>query len=437
METNYTYQDFVDEYEETPVEQKTKKVIPNDAVLADRWLSYNRQTTAYGESEYRRYNPKTGLWKPIAEEMILKEIKAIIWKAQSEGVKPTSRLLNSIKELIRVEIFVEKERWNIPHDVIVCKNGILHIPTRTLLDHTYTIYATTGLNYNYDPAATCPAFMQVLETIKEAADFFQEFAGYALTPDTSHEIATWLKGPKGSGKSTAVIGLQAMLGSRAGLLGLADIERSRFALTQLPGKTLVISTEQPDTFIRASYILNAIISGEEIKVERKFRDEINITPTAKILWAMNQLPRVADPDDGIMRRVKIIEFPELPESKRDPAVKETVKTEGAGILNWALDGLDRIKKRGKFSPPACVINATREFQEKNDVPALFLEDVNAIYGPTKRIQAQVLYNKYKTWCIDNGHKPLSSTKAADEWARLGFTRNAINGRRYWEGLEIP
>ena len=41
--------------------------------------------------------------------------------------------------------------------------------------------------------------------------------------------------PPGSGKSTLIEGYKAMLGGRAGLLGLAEIQRSRFALAETAG----------------------------------------------------------------------------------------------------------------------------------------------------------------------------------------------------------
>lgn len=426
------------EYQDEENETKSTKYVPNDADLAERYLIRHRLDTAYGQDEWKRYNPKNGLWKKYPEELISREIfDLVLDKARFEGVKPTSRMLNSIREIVRLKLYLEDDYWKIHPEYLPCANGVLHIPSRTLLPHTPDLHATSGLEYNYDPNAKAPAFMRALQPIKDAAEFLQEFAGYALTPDVKHEIAVWLKGPKGSGKSTVVVGLQFMLGHRAGLLGLADIERSRFALSRLPNYTLAVSTEQPETFIKASYVLNSIISGEEITIEQKFKDAVNIKPTAKILWAMNQLPRVSDPDDGIMRRVKVILFPELPESERDPEVKETVKTEGAGILNWALDGFDRLKNRGKFAPPPSVINATKDFQEKNDIPAIFLQDVNANYDPTYKIKASELYEKYKDWCIANGHKPMNSTRISQEWVRLGFERARNNGTTYYKGLYIP
>lgn len=419
---------------QVPTTQKTR--VPDDSQLAARWIMYNRQAK-WGMGEWRKY--KDGIWSPVDKDVIKQEIKSVIDKAKPEGVKSTAGILSSVMELARVDIAIPADLWDANPDYLPCKNGVLHVPTKSLLPHTPDIYATSQLSFDYDPAATCPNFLQALQQIPDAIDFIQEFAGYALTTDMKYEIAIWLQGAPGSGKSTILTGLQAMLGMRAGLLGLADVERSRFALANLPGKTLVVSAEQPDNFITASHILNALISGEPITVEQKFKEAITVIPRAKIVWAMNNLPRVNDANNGIMRRVKVIKFPHLDEDKRDPDLKDKIMLEGAGILNWALHGLARLRSREKFAIPKSVLDATKEFQEKNDIPQLFLDEVNAkidLLDPHCRTAAQDLYDRYADWCKRNGHKPMSSTKVAEEWKRLGFERIAIGGTRYWVGVEF-
>jgi putative DNA primase/helicase len=111
-----------------------------------------------------------------------------------------------------------------------------------------------------------------------------------------------------------------------------------------------------------------------------------------------------------MRRVKVIKFPKLEEDQRDPDLKDRIALEGAGILNWALEGLARLNARGRFEIPHSVQEATREFQDKNDIPALFLEEVCAkvdLYDPKCRTGAQELYDRYSDWCKRNNHKPMS------------------------------
>ena len=85
-----------------------------------------------------------------------------------------------------------------------------------------------------------------------------------------------------------------------------------------------------------------------------------------------------------------------------------------------------------------VIDATKEYQDKNDIPKLFLEEVGALIDPLDphcRTKAQDLYDAYSDWCKRTNHKPMSSTRLAEEWKRLGFERTTINGARYWVGVE--
>jgi putative DNA primase/helicase len=406
---------------------------PTHDELRDRWIEGNPHH-AHGLGEWRRY--EDGIWPTVSETSVKAEIANVIESAKPEGIKPTASILASVTELTRIRVFVPDERWDADSDILVCKNGSLRISTGELANHQPRHYATSSVPYEYDPDAR-PVIWDyfIRNTVPTAATFLQEFAGYALTTEMAHELAVWLFGPPGSGKSTFLAGLQTMLGHRAGILGLADLERSRFTLADLPGKTLVVASEQPSSYLASTNTLNAIISGEPIQVERKYRDPFTVIPRAKVCWAMNELPRVADANSGLFRRVKVVAFPALAEDERDPKIKHAIEQEGAGILNWALEGLRRLKMRGHFEVPAGVEDATKQFRENNDVPALFVED-RCIQGAECKVQASQLYAEYKEWCFENGHRPMSSTRLADDWARLGFEKTASNGRRFYRGLTL-
>jgi len=406
---------------------------PTHDELRDRWIEGNPHH-AHGLGEWRRY--EAGIWPTVSETSVKAEISNVIETAKPEGIKPTASILASVTELTRIKVFVPDESWDADPDILVCKNGSLRISTGELAEHQPGYFATSAVPYEYDPNARPVIWDYFLRnTVPVAANFLQEFAGYALTTEMAHELAVWLFGPPGSGKSTFIAGLAAMLGHRAGILGLADLERSRFTLADLPGKTLVVASEQPSSYLASTNTLNAIISGEPIQVERKYRDPFTVIPRAKVCWAMNELPRVADANSGLFRRVKVVTFPALAENERDPKIKRAIETEGAGILNWALEGLWRLKKRGHFEVPAGVEDATKQFRENNDVPALFVED-RCIQGADLKVQASQLYTEYKEWCLENGHRPMSSTRLADDWARLGFEKTASNGRRFYRGLAL-
>jgi hypothetical protein len=51
-------------------------------------------------------------------------------------------------------------------------------------------------------------------------------------------------------------------------------------------------------------------------------------------------------------------------------------------------------------------------------------------------QAKTLYDAYKSWCLDNGHRPMSSTAVAKEWRRLGFGKRVLRGLTFYRGVKV-
>ena len=400
--------------------------------LRDRWLE-RYPNMAFGGGEWRRY--EAGWWQPVEDLVIESQVMDVLEGSRDEGVKVTRHLLSSVLKLGQISVFVPREKWDANPDILVLQNGTLEVSGRKFREHRPKDYATNTLPYEYDPEVNCDVFEAVLQkAVPDAVPMLQEFAGYCLTPDTSLETALWFKGPRGSGKSTVIEGLVAMLGDKHGVLGLGEIESSPFALSRIPGKTLLVSTEQPSSYLRSTHVIDALISGESLIVDRKHRDAEEIQPVAKVLWAMNEAPRIANTTSGIFRRVKIVEFPEL-QGERNPGVKEAIKREGAGILNWALEGWQRLEERGGFDFPESVAAATAEFEKSNDLPAQFVEE-ECVLGPDFEVASNMLYSRYKGWCQDSGHKPMSKNRIGEEWKRLGFTPKREMNRRFWVGVKV-
>ena len=400
--------------------------------LRDRWLE-RYPGRAFSRGDWWRY--KGGYWTQVDQIAVESEIMDVLEGSRDEGVKVTGHLIGSVLRLARAATYVEADSWDADPNLLVCANGTLEIDERNLREHRPDDHATGALPYEYDPEADAEVFLQVLsEAVPRSVEFIQEFAGYCLTTDTSLETALWFVGPRGSGKSTVIEGLQAMLGPRHGVLGLAEIESSTFALAKIPGKTLLTSTEQPASYLKSTHVVDALISGETLTIDRKYRDAELYAPVAKVIWAMNDKPRIGNTTSGIFRRVKVVEFPKL-KRPANPKVKEAIKGEGAGILNWALDGLARLQERGCLEVPVSVREATEEFERSNDLPAMFIED-ECLLGAEYEAAAGLLYSRYQGWCEDNGHKAQSSTRLAEDWRRLGFERKVVSGRKFWVGVGL-
>jgi len=416
-----------------------KKPTPTDDELAVRWIEKEKAAGRLWLYPDQWMTYDAGIWVNGREGQARQGISDIVKAAKAEGIRPTKARQSSVFAwTAEAELWTDPDVLDRDPDLLVCGNGTLHLPTRELRPHSPDDYITQRVGFDYDPAAKPEVFLYALGCAvdDDTASFLQEFAGYCLTPDTRHEIAVWFTGPPGSGKSTIVEGFMAMAGDMTTQLGLSQIENSRFALGDLQGKRLAISTEQPSAYMQeCTSVLNAIISGEPVNVERKFKDQTTIRPVAKILWAMNALPRVHSAGDGLFRRVKIVKFPAIPKADQDPKIKESIKTEGAGILNWALEGLDRLRERGGFAVSPGVEAQTESFRLTADVPAAFVDDACDL-GDDYEIQSSLLYEKYKNWTLTNGHKPQSITTIAEDWERLGLQKVKKPAGIFWQGIRV-
>jgi len=400
--------------------------------LRDRWMERYPHHVRSGD-DWWAY--RAGFWEREDDGVIESQVIDVLEGSRDEGVKVTGHLMGSVLKLARATTYTKRDIWDANPGILVCQNGTLEIEKRILRDHSPEDYATGALTYDYEPTATADVFLAVLnQVVPDAVLFLQEFAGYCLTTDTSLETALWLKGPQGSGKSTVIEGFQAMLGPRAGTLGLAEIENSSFALEGIPGKTLLTSTEQPASFLKSTHVIDALISGEPLNIDRKYKAAERYRPIAKIMWAMNEAPRIASAQGGIFRRVHILPFPAL-KGERDPQIKELIKTEGAGILNWALEGLTRLSERGGFEFPEKMRSATAEWEFSNDLPAQFVDE-ECFVGPEHETASGYLYERYRDWAKNAGHTPLSKSRMKEEWQRLGFVYKPTNTNRMWQGVRL-
>jgi P4 family phage/plasmid primase-like protien len=376
----------------------------DDLELASRWLQ-RAKDVKFSAHGWMRY--KDGQWHKVEDGLVSQAITRYLGRMPNTNV--TANRVTSVLRLAENESYVRTDRWDANQDIIVCKNGTLDLRTFELREHRPEDYAMGGLPFEYDPSAKAEAWDEFIggHLGPEVWAFLQEFAGYGLTTDTSYELALWLLGAGGTGKSTFLEGLTSIMGNRVGRLSLADIDRSPFAMENIVGKTLLTATEQPSMYIKQVDIINTLISGEIISVNRKNKPIVDVRPTAKLAWAMSSLPKIREEGNGIFRRLMIVQFPPLNPEEKDPAVKERIRLlEPPGILAWAVEGLKRLRQRDAFKIPESVGRAVQDFELSNDPPRQFLEeacerDANGHVGKKE------LYDAYAKWCKYYGFKPQS------------------------------
>lgn len=398
-------------------------------VIRDLFIKQRKGDTCFGLGEWRRY--EAGVWAAVPDLKIKKEIQEI---AVRKGVGTTNGLVTSVFELLKAYLHVSDLLFDSNPHVLIFSDCVLDIPTNSTVPHSSAHYATSKLPFKYDPEAFSEDWNRYLQHLPYP-EFLREFAGYALTPETKYELALWLWGPAGGGKSTYIEALCAMLGSKSCVLGLTEIERSQFALSQLPGKTLAVSTEQPARLVKTPHIINALISGELITYERKFVDPVTIRPHVKLLWGMNMLPTISMEGIGMFRRIIPVHIPAIPESDRDPKIKEGILRNPMAVVNWALPGWRRLEARGRFDVPAELITARDEYKQRNDLTSNFIDEC-CEKDDEYRVKTTAIYQKYKNWCSENGYRSVAIRNFTADLDRLGYVNVRPHNVSYYNGLEL-
>jgi phage/plasmid-associated DNA primase len=144
-------------------------------------------------------------------------------------------------------------------------------------------------------------------------------------------------------------------------------------------------------------------------------------PTARLILATNNLPRFTDKTSGIWRRMLLMPFRVVvPEADRVHGMDKPEwwhqQGELPGILNWAIDGLRRLRQNGRFTTSNLCNRELAAYRVDCNPAALFLAETCAAMPSADVVTADV-YARYSTWCDQNGYRRLAANSFGREIQR--------------------
>lgn len=305
--------------------------------------------------------------------------------------------------------------------ILPVRNGYLHLEGDgfVLKQHDRTLGLQHVLQCDYAPSAPEPVrFRKFLARIlpnSEVLARVQEYIGYTFLADARFQKAQLWLGEGANGKGTLANIIQA-LHHRTAAVQLDALDG--FKLAGMVGASLIYCDEAPQRGINEQ-MLKSLIAGESVMVDRKYLDPLTIRIKGKWLVLANHFPAVTDQSNGFWRRWDIVPFSVvIPEHERQPLLEQRiVEDELASVLNWAIEGLLRLLKRGSFDvalpgPMKAMLHQAKT--ETNSVQAWF-EAVDCRLGTEARTPKTQVYTHYAEWCRANGMAPVSSVKF---WKRV-------------------
>jgi putative DNA primase/helicase len=234
-------------------------------------------------------------------------------------------------------------------------------------------------------------------------ELVQEYVGYTLTGSTEFQTAQFWVGSGSNGKSVLLNVVRAL---HAKPVAMELDKLDGFARAAIVGASLIACDETPKGKINQQ-TLKKLISGGVVDVTPKYSQPFSYQPLAKWIICSNHIPALNDHSDGWWRRLHIIEWNVQVKGKNIiPNLDQRIIYDELHIvLDWALEGLQRLYKRGYFEIPEAVQLAKQEaMAESNSV-----HDWANVYGvampdeSTPFIDKGYLYSTYVKYCDTNGY----------------------------------
>lgn len=365
-----------------------------------------------------------------------------------------------------VERFAQADRafaatadaWDTDHWLLGTPGGTVDLRTGELRESRQadmitkvTAAAPVPLD-QFDPARDCPRWMAFLNQATggdaDAIRFLQQWFGYSLTGDTREEALLFVHGIGGSGKSTAINTIAALLGDYATAVDTETITAQKHArhsteIARLHGARMAYASETEAGRAWAENRIKQLTGGDVMTARFMRQDDFSFRPQLKLVIVGNNKPAFSNVDGAIKRRFNVMPFDRKPDAP-DHGLKAALEAEFAGILSWAVLGCLDWQRNGLVRP-AVMGETTAEYFEEMDLFGNWLTDRCEVgicpeTGNRFATTTDDLFDSWSLYARQNGEEP--GNKRGDFPQRLkerGFEAAAKVGPsrvRGWKGLRI-
>lgn len=372
--------------------------------------------------------------------------------------------LNKVLAKIKADTYIEEETFftTTNHEEIPVQNGVLNLKTREIRPYNpEKDKFFSKLPVKYDEKTKCPAIHQHLkDVLKYETDtkVFYELAGYCLEQTHFIEKAFMLVGDGRNGKGKTLEILKRLVGAEnCASIPLSSMKEDSFNLHQLHRKHINMAGDLNNTDLKNTGLFKSLTGRDLITAHRKFLSDLIFVNTAKNVFACNELPKVYDLSKGFWSRWILLEFPyqflsekeynAIPEDKRenkklmDPehVTKILTPTELSGLLNKALDGLQKLRENKDFS----YTRGSSEIKDfwvrrSNSFTAFTLQCLKE--NPNGQITKPVLRKKFAEFCKRHklkgaGDKEIKACLEQEYGVVESQIRIDDEVIRVWKGIE--
>lgn len=360
----------------------------------------------------------------------------------------TKKLLRAAKNNLRRPAPIPKE------GVIHVKNGTVTVSKDNIMFVNDKEFTLNELNVNYEPSTKCHTWCyKYLPELLIDEDILtlQEYFGYCLEPTLKGQKFLLVLGVKGGeGKSQMGLLLKEIFGKSCYYGGkLGDLQENRFSATVLENRLLFIDDDLENKKLNDVKYIASLVTTPWQKSEAKGKDQREFNNYCRLMaFGNNALSSLYDKSDALPRRMLLLKTKPKPIDRVDDRfLIDKLIAEKEGVLNWALEGLQRLKRNNyNFTISDRAKEEVNSLQDEGDNIRGFLRDDSVILltgDENDSESTNELYSRYDSWCNLNGetstsHKSFSSyLKNFSESLGIEYVNRVSKSRtRGFKGIRI-
>lgn len=365
-------------------------------------------------------------------------------------------LRNEFKGLVKSRNHVSSDFFEEKTEgMINFNNGILRIHDRKMLPHSKTIGFQYVLPYDYDGKAECPEFDRLMDDVtmqdESLKQILLEYMGYCISsmPASWGQKALILEGPGGTGKSTFLDILRAMVGDQSySSVNLEDFDKPHMT-SQMVGKLFNACEEVKFDALRDSTHFKNISTGGTITVKKLYKNTYTTKINAKLICSCNEIPPTNDRTNATYRRMLLVPFRNEFYKQEDEAAvdrnvaKRIAANEMGGVYNRVLSALDVLIKQNAFSKSVTADKILAEYKDANDIVRSFCsEHIESTQDDDMFTLSTSIFKEWREWCRENNIKDTYNSMAFGKRFSKAFNKasciKSIKGINYrgYKGIRI-
>jgi putative DNA primase/helicase len=401
--------------------------------LMGRWFLWTGKVWAADEKRIA-FSLARQIVRAAAREHNKKEAKSI---ASAKTVAAVEKLAQADPRLATIVSVWDADPW-----LLNTPGGVVDLRTGALRPHSSGDFMTkiTAIG----PGGDCPRFKTFMNEImagdEEMIAFIQRVLGYCLTGDIREEAIFFLYGKGQNGKGVLTSTLEWILADYCKAAGdevFTETRNDRHSteIARLKGARVVLVAEVEKGRRWAEARLKKMTGGDTLTARFMRQDDFQFKPEFKPLISANSKPQLKSFDVAMRRRMNLIPFVvTIPPERRDTELKAKLKDEGAGILQWMIDGCLKYQRLG-LAPPASVVRATDEYFRSEDGVANWINEWCKV-GEGHREKSSKLFASWKHYADEARLIAGNNKEFKEEMNRLGFHEKRVTAGVLFEGLSL-